>query len=73
MVITVLEFVFGLIFNIWLGMNIWDYSALPLNIMGQVCLPFTIVWFFLSAVAIVVDDWLRYALWGEEKPRYRLL
>ena len=33
-IITVLEFIVGLIVNVWLKWGIWDYSALPLNIMG---------------------------------------
>lgn len=69
-VITILEFITGLIVNVWLGWDIWDYSDLPLNIMGQICLPFTLAWFALSIVAIVVDDYIRYWFFGEEKPTY---
>lgn len=68
--ITGVEFVAGLILNVWLGLHIWDYSKLPLNVMGQICVPFMIVWFFLSAVGIILDDYLRYWLFGEEKPHY---
>ena len=42
--ITSVEFVFGCIFNIALGFSVWDYSDLPLNIMGQICLRFTVIW-----------------------------
>lgn len=73
LIITVLEFIFGVVLNLWLGLNIWDYSALPFNLMGQICLPFMVVWFFLSAVAIVADDQLRHLLFGEEKPHYVLV
>lgn len=51
--VTVLEFITGLIVNIWLGLNVWDYSKLPLNLMGQICLPFFFAWVGLSVVAIV--------------------
>lgn len=68
--VLVLEFIFGCILNLWLGLGVWDYSDTPLNIMGQVCLPFAIAWVFLSAIAIVIDDFLRYWLFGEERPRY---
>ena len=71
-IITVLEFIFGVVLNIWLGLQIWDYSGMPLNIMGQICLPFTVAWYFLSAAAIILDDYIRYWLFGEEKPRYTL-
>lgn len=72
LVITTIEFVSGCVFNLLLGMNIWDYSNLPFNVLGQICLPFTILWFFLSLVAIVLDDYLRWKLFDEEKPEYRL-
>ena len=49
-IITLLEFVFGIIFNIFLGMNVWDYSNVPLNIMGQICLPFSLIWFAFGLV-----------------------
>lgn len=67
-----LEFVFGCVLNLWLNLNVWDYSDMPFNIMGQVCLPFAFAWFFLSLAAIVLDDYLRYWLFGEEKPIYKL-
>jgi len=71
LVITCIEFVAGVILNIELGLGIWDYSNLPFNIMGQICLPFSLLWVILSGVAIVLDDILRYLLFGEEKPHYR--
>lgn len=71
-VITILEFVCGCIVNIWLGWNVWDYSNMPLNLFGQICLPFTALWFFLSAVAVILDDWIRHILWKEKIPHYKL-
>ena len=68
--ITAVEFIFGCIFNITLGMNVWNYENVPLNLLGQICLPFTVLWFFISAPAIVLDDYLRYWFFGEEKPHY---
>ena len=71
-IITTLEFIFGIILNVYLNLNIWDYHDMPFNILGQVCLPFTFAWVFLSAIAIVLDDWIRYLLFKEEKPHYKL-
>lgn len=68
--ILVLEFISGCILNLWLDWDIWDYSNTPLNIYGQVCLPFAIAWYFLSALGIIADDYLRYWLFHEEKPHY---
>lgn len=58
--ITLLEFIFGFILNIILKLNIWDYSSLPFNILGQVCLPFSLIWFLLAILAIFLDDFLRW-------------
>lgn len=70
-IITGVEFVTGLIVNVWLGLNVWDYSNLPYNVLGQICLLYVFIWFFLSPLAIISDDYLRYLLMGEKKPRYR--
>jgi len=72
LIVTVVEFVTGLIVNIWLKLNIWDYTPLPYDLMGQVCLLFTVIWFFLSVFAILLDDYLRYFILKEEKPRYKI-
>lgn len=71
-IVTSLELVSGLILNVYLKLNIWDYSNLPFNFMGQICLYFSIAWIFLSLVAIVLDDYLRYWFFNEEKPHYTL-
>ncbi len=58
-IITVLEFIFGYILNIKLGLGIWNYSNVVFNIMGQICLPFSFLWFILSYFIIILDDILR--------------
>ena len=70
-IITLLELIVGTIVNIILGWNVWDYSNLPGNLWGQTCPQFTVLWFFLSAVAVYLDDWIRWLLWEEERPRYK--
>lgn len=55
---TVLELLAGLVLNVWLGLDVWDYSGVPGNLMGQVCPQFTIAWAALSAVAVWVEDCL---------------
>lgn len=71
-VITILEYITGLIVNIILKWNIWDYSNLLFNIHGQICLLFTGIWILVSMIAIIVDDYLRYWLFKEEKPNYNI-
>lgn len=70
--VTAAELAAGLILNIWLDLGIWDYSQMPGNFMGQICPQFSMLWFALSIVAVVLDDWLRFWLFGEERPHYRL-
>lgn len=70
--ITAAELLSGLILNVWLGLGIWNYSGLPLNFMGQICLPFFGVWCLLSIPGIVILDWLRYAVEGGERPHYHV-
>ena len=42
-IITGLELITGLIVNVWLGWDIWDYSDLPYNFKGQICLLYTVL------------------------------
>lgn len=46
--VTGVELVFGIIFNIILKMNIWDYSNMPFNLLGQISLLFSVAWGFLG-------------------------
>ena len=70
-IVTAVEFVSCILLNMVLNLDVWDYSNMPFNIIGQICLPFTVAWYILSLLAIVLDDHLRYWIFGEEKPRYK--
>lgn len=70
LIVTVVEFLSGCIVNLWIGWHVWDYSDMPFNLWGQICLPFSLLWIVVSGVAIVLDDYLRYWLFKEEKPHY---
>ena len=37
-IVTTGEFISGCILNLWLGLGIWDYSNMPFNLLGQICL-----------------------------------
>lgn len=82
--ITIFEFITGCIVNLWLGWQVWDYSSLPFNLCGQVCLYFFLLWIPLSMAGIILDDWIRYAAYimlhekfpkiqKRERPHYKLL
>lgn len=46
-IITSVEFITGVIVNIVLKWNVWDYSQQPFNFLGQICLEYFIYWFLL--------------------------
>ncbi len=46
--ITLVELLFGVVCNLLLGLSVWDYSAMPMNFLGQICLPYFLIWIFLS-------------------------
>ena len=71
-IITGLEFITGCIVNLWLGWGVWDYSGVPGNILGQICLQYFALWLPVSLAGIVLDDLLRHWWWKEEQPRYNI-
>lgn len=70
--ILISEFATGCVLNLWLQLNIWDYSNLPGNILGQICWQFALLWIPLVVFGIILDDWVRWRFFGEEMPHYHL-
>ncbi|MGW8114449.1 putative ABC transporter permease [Caproicibacterium sp. NSD3] len=54
--ITTVEFFTGLIVNIGMGRSVWDYSSLPLNLLGQICPLYSGFWALLSLPAMGICD-----------------
>lgn len=52
--ITIIEFAVGIFDNIIMGWQVWDYSDMPLNILGQVCPLFSLLWFVLCIPAYFI-------------------
>ena len=46
--VLILELNIGLICNVFLGLSVWDYSALPFSFYGQICLFYALLWFMLA-------------------------
>lgn len=61
-VITGFEFSVGCVVNLLLHWNVWDYSALSFNLMGQVSLLFSCLWFALSFPILALCRLLHYFL-----------
>lgn len=70
--VTAIEFVSGCILNIWLQMDIWDYTDEIGNVLGQICPKHSLYWFLLSFVAILLDDFIRHEIFKEPKQTYTL-
>jgi len=55
-IITAVEYVFGAIVNVQMGLRVWDYSDLPLNCYGQICFRYFVLWVLLCIPSTVFID-----------------
>jgi len=53
-IITGIELAIGIIFNKVLKQNVWDYSKLPLNLLGQICIPYSLLWIGITIPAMAL-------------------
>lgn len=51
-VTTAVEYAVHWAYETFLGVEFWDYSQVPGNLRGRVCLPFTLAWGLLTALAV---------------------
>ena len=72
LIVTPMEYFVGK-FLVNQDLSIWNYSNMPWNIEGQICLPFTFIWCVISVIVVVLDDYLRYFIFDEEKPHYKIM
>ncbi len=56
LIITAVELGVGAIVNLVLGWGVWDYSELPLNFAGQICLLYTLLWYWLCLPSGLLCD-----------------
>lgn len=68
--IDIFELTSGLILNVLLKFNIWNYGGI--NLLGQIDLVHSICWFFLTPFVIWLKDFIEYALYDGSKS-YSLL
>lgn len=65
MIITFYEFVTGILVNVVLGWNVWDYSGFRYNLMGQICLVYSMLWSLLSLLCLYLDIVIRKYIFDE--------
>ena len=70
--VTAVELAAGCVINLWLGWDVWDYTAMPGNLWGQICPQYSAIWWVLCLVFIPMFDWLRWAVEGGVRPRYTI-
>lgn len=66
--VTLVEFLSGCFLNLYLNLGIWDYSNLPFNLLGQVCLLFSFIWLLIMPLCIWIEDKIRFVLFHEGYP-----
>lgn len=57
--VTGVELVSGLVVNRILGLNVWDYSGMPYNFMGQICISYFFLWIWVSMLSFGLDRGIR--------------
>ena len=58
-VATAVEYAVHWLYQRFLGVRFWDYTALSGNLHGRVCLPFSLIWGGLVALAVwFVQPWV---------------
>lgn len=73
LIITGFEWIIGELFLRGVLPVMWDYSSIPLNYKGIICLPFSLLWIGLSIIAVILADAINYYFLGDEDiPYYRL-
>lgn len=56
LIITVFEFFVGLVVNVWYQWDVWDYTKLPGNIMGQICPKYSFIWFVICVTVLIISS-----------------
>ena len=61
-VITTIEFIAGCIVNLAFRMDVWDYSDRRFNVLGQICLLYSFLWFLLCIPVLCLSSALYRAV-----------
>ena len=73
-VVTLFELIVGELDKHLLHIGMWDYSHIPFNFDGVICLPFSLIWILVSIYGIILSDIINYYFLDDgEIPRYNIL
>ena len=71
--ITSCEFITGIIVNKWMDWHVWDYTGMPLQLFGQICVPFMLLFGALAGLGIYLGGNILWKFFGEKKPHFFLI
>ena len=60
--ITIMELIAGCILNVWLQLDIWDYSGQMMHLWGQICPKYFFAWSGLCLAVIPLCRYLNHKL-----------
>ena len=60
--VTTVEYFTGVLVNLRLGWNVWNYADRPLNVLGQICPLYTLFWFGLAIPGVWLGRTVRQKL-----------
>ena len=71
--VTACEFITGIFVNKIMGWAVWDYTDQPFQLMGQICLPFAVIFSGLCVLGIFLSSYLLHFLYREKLPHFHVL
>ena len=71
--VTTGEYITGILVNKVMHWHVWDYSDQPFQLMGQICIPFALLFSGLCVVGIFLGSYLMHFLYGEKIPHFHVL
>ncbi len=71
-IITGSELLSGVVLHKCFNMRLWDYTGMFMNYKGYIQIQFSLGWILISVAAIFLDDFIRWSLFHEPFPQYKL-
>lgn len=65
LIITSLEYITGIIVNVYLHLDVWNYSTMKMNIQGQICIAYSALWALLSLPIVYLNGVIRRYIFEE--------
>lgn len=62
--VVAVELLSGLLLNKVFNLNLWDYTYLKFNFLGQISLLHSFIWLLICPTAFWLDDQIKYYLFG---------